>query len=281
MMEEAKILFLVLIRESKRLIFSKVNVALLFILYFLLPLITSSLIVVLLIIYILILLAIVLFSCGTSSKIFYPYRIFCQLLLLVSYWTTLLFIFFLVNELIWRDEYVVKILFFIISLLPPFHFAIKNLIESTLIIINGFHEIKPKDLKKNFVLTIVGIIFVVFLTDFIFSIIYSFVLLLGDLFGYLTDKPNFHSITEAINSGSFSAFFNLFYFTFSIHYAVPFSGDSIFVKFQELINNSTILMITQIIHMLFAKAVDLLILGVVANRFFTYYKAQQETEESF
>ncbi|RAT95673.1 hypothetical protein ASG16_023020 [Brevibacillus sp. Leaf182] len=259
-----------------KLFYSKYFIFSFLLFYSFLPLmITLEVFIYAFILYFCILSTLIFYKCATLSTLSLSLRVSIQVCALVFYWGALLLLYSLLSMFFFGENTTLKLSFMVISLVLPLVFALNALIESMYEIIDSLNKIKVTDFKKTFTITIIFIVLVVLLTDIVFSIIYSSVILLGDVFGYLTNKPNFTEIKKTFNTKTIEAFYNIFYFTFSIHYAIPFTGDSIFTKLQELVNKSSVLSIIQIVHVLFAKAIDLLILGLVANKFFNFSKKKK------
>jgi hypothetical protein len=258
--------------EFFRLAYNQLTIVSFLLLYFCLPLIPAYVVLFVTLLFSSIFMTVYWYKFATNSTLFLGPRIFSQIVMFVSFSTILFLIHGILSELFFGENLTLNIVFIIIGLLPLLYFAIVDLIDLINQIIIEFDNIKGKNFKKIFMSTVVIIGAIIFTTDLVFCIIYSFVILFGELFGYLKHLPHFTEIRDSFNTKTFVAFYNTFYFTFSIHFAIPFSGDSNFIRLQEMINKSILLSLIQIIHILFAKAIDLLILGLVANRFVEFFK---------
>jgi|HigsolmetaAR204D_1030405.scaffolds.fasta_scaffold02844_2 hypothetical protein len=236
-------------------------------LYFCLPLIPGYVVLFVTLFF----LTVYFYKVATNSTLTIVPRIFFQIVMIVLFSTIIFLLHGKLRVLIFGENLTLNIVFLIICLLPFLYFAIVNLIDLINQIIIEFDNIKGKSFKNFFASTVVIIGATIFITDLVFCFIYSFAILLGEIFGYLKGIPHFTEIRDSFNTTTPVAFYNTFYFTFSIHFAIPFSGDSNFIRLQEMINKSFLLSSIQIIHILFSKAIDLLILGLVANRFVEFF----------
>lgn len=273
-MERFKKVFLVFSHEFKKIFYKPFIVGILLLIYSFLPLLNVNVVFVLFLVLSGILLSLLLYRFANNPILFLYEKIYLDIFLLLIYWMTISTIYIVLSEFLFEYNTVLKSTFFVTCLGLLFLRATKYLIDLTLGIINDVSKVKIKDPKMNLLATIITIVFIVILTDFIVSIIYSSVILLGGFFGNLTEFEYFTDIKEELNTKTILALSKIFYFTFSIHHSIPLSDGTVFSKFQEVINNSPILFIIQILHVLLAKAIDILILGVVANRFFEYFQSR-------
>lgn len=277
-MTSPKAILAILVREFYSLFYSKYNFALFILYYYSLPYQPQQAFIYISVIYIGILLSIFLFRFATSSKLSLVLRIFIQIWMLVFFWITLDLIHSSIGMLTGENSLLTNVILLLCLILPLF-FGVKDLIDFFHVIMIEYNKFSSNHFKRNLLVTMIIITMIVFCTDFVFSSIYSFAILLSDIFGYFHDKQGFNEIRTTFSTSSLESFYQIFYFTISIHFAIPFTGSSMYTKLQELVNNSFFLSFIQIIHMLFAKTIDLLILGLVANRFFDYFVGNKKNAD--
>lgn len=169
--------------------------------------------------------AFLLFRYATLLTLSRISRLMLHLMGIIFFWIALRLIYSLLSMQIFGESSNLKILFMMISLPILLKFSFHWLIDCIFRIVRSLSYIKVKDFKKTFIITLIYIGTVVILTDFVFSIIYSFTILLGSNFGYFSNIPNFIDIKESLTPRLWKLFIT--FFTLLFQFIMRF-------RFQEI-----------------------------------------------
>ncbi|MCL9662103.1 hypothetical protein L2089_15520 [Paenibacillus hunanensis] len=103
-----------------------------------------------------------------------------------------------------------------------------------------------------------------------FSVLIAYLILPDIVFSLM------YGLCSVATSGFYLPTYDAYYYSLAVNYLIPLSG--IFSEFQQQVNSSGLLRIIQIIHLVYSKMIDLLILSFIVSKINETLKEQRSSD---